>query len=170
MTMTNVLTDNYRNYFQFHAVARKSEGVPDPDVLRNINECWNAMTEFEQEYANWINSLYANNIQWHLIVEQIKILARYLKDADSVTEKELEKCKPQGKRWWSKEKRFTRLCALRAARRGKLHFSSTSHTDQLWGRYQIPKGYPHTEIPETIDLAVQREWVEPLAEEFYAQS
>lgn len=167
MTMTNELTNNYRNYFKLHAKARKAEGMPSPDLLRDINECWEEMTTFEQEYANWVNSLYANNIQWGRVIEQIKILARYLKDTDSVSEEELEKCKPQGKRWWSKDKRFTRLCALRAARRGRLHFSPTSHADQLWGRFQIPKGYPSV-APEAIDLAVQKEWVEPLAEEFYA--
>jgi len=164
MTMMNELTNHCRDYWKAHARARKAEGVPDPEVLKAINASWEQMSEFEQDYVTWINSLYARQIDIGNIKIQIKILARHLA-GQAVSEEELESCNPSKRRWWNKDKRYTQLCALRAAMRGKLHFSPHSNLEQLWGCYQI--GSRDADLNYTlIDLKVQKAWVEEVAAEF----
>ncbi len=55
--------------------------------------------------------------------------------------------------------RYTRLCALRASMRNKLHFSSTTR-DSSRHYYRIG------EFSDKMTLDMQRRWVEPLIEEF----
>lgn len=171
MTMIRELTPVCREYWKLHARARKADGVPEPETLNQINECWEQMTEFEREYVTWINSLYAKKISISEIKRQIKILAHCLKkECVELTEQEsedLQSCKPKkiNHRWWSKEKRYTQLCALRAAMRGRLHFSPHSNLDQLWGCYQI--GSRDADLNYApIDLGVQKAWIEEVAAEF----
>jgi hypothetical protein len=162
--MTNELTQLCKDYWKLHARARKAEGVPDPETLGQINDIWEQMSEFEQDYVTWINSLYARKINIMDIKNQIKILARYLADKP-VSDEELEQCKPSKQRWWNKEKRYTQLCALRAAMRGRLHFSPNSNLENLWGCYHIG-GCDADSNYVPIDLAVQKTWVEEVAADF----
>ena len=164
MTMIRELTPICREYWKLHARARKADGVPEPEILSQINECWEQMTEFERDYVTWVNSLYARGIDISSIKTQIKILARHLA-GESVPEQELESCKPSKRRWWNKEKRYTQLCALRAAMRGRLHFSPHSNLEQLWGCYQI--GSRDADLNYApIDLEAQKVWIEETATEF----
>lgn len=68
-------------------------------------------------------------------------------------------------------KRYTQLCALRAAMRGKMHFSPNSDLTYLHdelGMYGDDWNYcpSSNKWCGTLDLEVQREWVEELVWEF----
>lgn len=71
-------------------------------------------------------------------------------------------------------KRYTQLCALRAAMRGKLHFSPTSKLENLRDIFGI-HGEDWQKCPTTgklcgtLTLEDQREWAEDIAYEFYPQ-
>ena len=171
MTMTNELTNNYREYWRLHSIGRKTDNlIPDPEIMESINACWERLTDFEKEYANWVNQLYANKINTDEIKRQIKILAKFLGNdgvLGDLPKEDLDSCKPgKAHRWWNKEKRYTQLCALRAAMRGRLHFSPSSNLPQLYGCLRIPC-YTGPESYKKIDLAVQREWIEDLSKEFF---
>jgi len=152
--------------------ARKCKDIiPSPEILENINLAAKKMTDFEKEYAHWVNALFKDGLRVHEITKQIKILAKYLTElkqhgpddciepwkCKNVSDEELESCKPlSGHRWWDKTKRFTQLCALRAAIRGRLHFSPNSNHDTLTGYYGIA----------APTLLAQKYWVDEFAHEF----
>jgi hypothetical protein len=159
---------------QLHYLARKKEStVPKPEVLEKIHTVSKEMTVFEKDYAAWVNDLYTKGIDVAEIKRQIKILAkfnRHYTDAGKqasrdgvcqpgkvVVSEEVESCKPKNAKyaWWSKDKRFTQLCALRASMRGRTHFSPNTESDTL--SYHGLAG---------IDIQSQLEWIKEVAEEF----
>ena len=170
----NQLTTNYHEYMQLHYLARKKDGiVPKPEILESIHIISKEMSDFEKEYAEWVNTLYADGIDVDEIKRQIKILAKYNHDLTKlvrqsaregvsvssrmVVKEEVESCKPKNSkyRWWNKDKRFTHLCTLRAAMRGRTHFSPNTEQDTL--DYYGLAGK---------DIQSQLEWVREVAEEF----
>ena len=169
--MEMTLTKSYRDYMHWLYEARKCKNdVPSPEVLENINIAAKQMTEFERDYANWVISLYKGNINVQEIKRQIKVLAKHLAEkevkvgegevvkVDEEKLKELESCKPKNLRmkYWDKTKRFTQLCALRAAMHGRLHFSASSDLTMLRGYYGI----------DALTLSAQKDWVEGIICEF----
>ena len=64
--------------------------------------------------------------------------------------------------------RYTQLCALRAATRGKLHFSRSTvlaHAYWIFGLPCVKKWTAEHEYV-AVDLEVQQAWIKPLLEEF----
>jgi hypothetical protein len=169
----NKLTTNYQEYMQLHYLARKKDGkMPKSEILEKIHNVSKKTTMFEKEYARWVTSLYDKEINVEEIKRQIKLLSKYLtllnvacknaKDGEIpsvVMEEDIESCKPPKQhrvgKWWNKDKRITQLCALRAAMRGRLHFSPNTKKSTI-NYYGLASN----------GIQSQLEWVKDLANEF----
>jgi len=157
------LSQNYRQYIKLqNAIRFNSEKENVGMLLQEIQEPGHALTEFEKEYALWTQSLW-DRIDIDKVKEEIKRLGVSLR-AD----------KERGLRPLPYDVdaiRVTKLCALRAAMRGRLHFAPTTDINlAIWCR-KIPVSDKKFNSQTTrwegvVDLKAQKEWVEDIVEEF----
>jgi hypothetical protein len=141
--------------------ARKRGDIDRVAVLvKEIQDPALKLTEFEQEYSDWVLDLYREKIRIDEIKAEIKKYAKELKEAKSG--------EPIS---WGMSERYTKLCALRAAMRGKMHFSVNTRIDRA--RYELGldiKDFKYNAAANSyegiLDLDVQKEWVDEIAEEF----
>lgn len=159
----NNLSKNYRQYIKLQNAIRFSPEKENVGMLlQEIQEPGHALTGFEKEYAVWTQSLW-ENLNIDAIKTEIKRLSKVLRQG-----------KEQGYRpdpYDSDVVRVTKLCALRAAMRGKLHFSPTTNINHAIWCKRIPvsdKKYNATTTcwEGVVDFKAQMEWVGKVAKEF----
>lgn len=159
MTITT-LTENYFEYMNLHhqikhqSTLRKVMSM----LLHKLEKPRSFLTSFERDYVRWVVSLHDRKINIAAIKAEIRKLQESFKGAKlHHLEKDVI--------------RFTKLCALQAALRGKLHFSSNTNIAEARFHRKLPvknRGYDRESNLwlGTIDLEVQKNWVSDLAEEF----
>jgi len=179
------LSENYYQYLelqkaiQFAQIWEKTELLPQ--LIRAVQDPASKLTAYELEYANWVLPLYTDpkaKIDLYGLSCEIRALAAKLADkepglgrAPGEMPQDLPE-KYQGgftkgnywykKRGWNRDEyvySYTKLCALRAALRGKIHFSPNTRTKTLEGFYDFDLS------GEGFSLEAQREWVDTIAGE-----
>ena len=160
--MTN-LSQNYHQYIKLqNAIRFNPEKENVGMLLQEIQEPGRALSGFEKEYATWTQSLW-DRVNVDAVKTEIKRLAAKLRQEKDE--------KVQLMPYDSDIVRVTKLCALRAAMRGKLHFSPRTDINKAIWCLRIPvsdKKYNATTTrwEGVVDLKAQMEWVEKIAEEF----
>lgn len=146
------LTQNYRTFcsLQYEARKAKRKGEVAPELIAKINEQRSALTDFELDYYNWVSGLYTDEIDVKKIKLWINTIASYLAEKDY--DKEVLKQCRFGQYFYpsahSYDSLYTRLCALRAAMRGRMHFADKPNSN--W----------------RMSYEEQKKYVEDLAESF----
>lgn len=154
------LTKNYFEYMDLHFKIRKQSRIRRAIsmLLHKIEQPGSCLSSYERNYVAWVVSLRERKINTQAIKEEIKKLQQSFKGAKlHHLEKDVI--------------RFTKLCALQAALRGKLHFSPRTNIAESLFYRKIPVSYRAFDRETArwegiIDLEVQRKWVSDLAEEF----
>ena len=148
-TMTaNVLTTNYRQYIKLQLdlqrAVYRNKLEPCPERVK-------ALVEAVQEPASKLSEFEKEYAEWVLDIYHPET---------GIDIKELKNSLGS-----------TKSYALRAAMRGRMHFSPNSRWNSLYWEYGLPltktgtDAYGNAEF-EPLTLAQQREWVEDLAEDY----
>jgi len=198
-----VLSSNYFEYIRLQRQLRKAISKKQlkriDELTETTRKVYSKLTDYETQYADWVcneifeyrpisNSYHGVNVKE--ITDEIKALADYISKEKIVHKymqrKETYNCLAAAKelgiqdfekyyrKYSNVNKRFTQLCALRAAMRGKLHFSQSSNLQYLRDNLGI-YGKDWDQCPAsgkwcgTITLEDQREWVDEIAHEFWPE-
>lgn len=160
-----MLSENYREFMDIQHKLKKARKKNDSEKIaefvKALQEPASKLTEFEQDYAEWVLDLYEDNIHIDEIKKEIKKLSAELK-ADKVAKRASV---------WDVPRTYTRLCALRAAMRGRLHFSPNTSLNKAYYELCLPlKNVAWLSInpfeKAILDLEVQKEWVTDIVDKF----
>jgi hypothetical protein len=171
-----------KNYFRYVELQKAIEHAQHweqterlPELIKAVQEPARKLTRYEKEYSRWVLPLYTDpkeKINIYKLTCEIRALAMWLKEGTPITARTTDLPEqfhlPGGDYWSSKKywghddyvQRYTRLCALRASMRGRMHFSPNTRMERLTEFYDIDVS------GDCMDLEAQREWVSDIAWEF----